>query len=119
MSMPGLRNISGEKEGSYYCLLFLGCMPLLLCSVIMRATGTRQVIYTVECVARLPRTYLIGATAFLGQTVDRTYVRTHTHILFVSHTHTNILFVSHTQTNASTGEGDVHYSPGRSSSSPI
>lgn len=52
---------------------------------------------------------LIGAIAFLGQTVD--HMRTLTQ--------TNIPFLAPTQPNASTGEGDVHYSPGCSSSSPI
>ena len=52
----------------------------------------------------------IGATAFLGQTVDHIHTHTHAH---------SQIFPLYTQPNASTGEGDVHYSPGCSSSSPI
>ncbi len=54
---------------------------------------------------------LIGAADFLGQTVDHMHTHTCTDKYSLS--------VSHTQPNASTGEGDVHYSPGCSSSSPI
>lgn len=43
-----------ERERAHHGLIFLGCLLLLRCFVIMHATGTRQVIYTVECVAQLP-----------------------------------------------------------------
>lgn len=58
----------------------------------MYATGTRQVIYTV-CVRMCCPTatdLLIGATAFLGQTVDHMHTHIQTNILFLSLTHSQM-----------------------------
>lgn len=59
-------------------------MFLLHCSVIMHATGTRKVIYTVQRVAQLPQILLIGPITFLGQTVD--HMHTDKYSLSLSHT---------------------------------
>lgn len=57
MSKPCLRHTARRERVTHHGLLFLGCMLLLFRSVIMDATGTWQVIYTVEHVAQLPQIF--------------------------------------------------------------